>query len=97
MRRPRRNHSAQFKANVALTALRGEHPLAEQFDVHPNQIAQWKLQAVENMAAAFDKGAAGGIAEAERKNLHAKISPLTLEHDFLERAFNKARKPNVKR
>lgn len=100
MRRPRRNHSPQFKAKVALTALRGEHTLAElaeQFDVHPNQITQWKLQAVENMAAAFDKDAAGEIAEAERKDLHAKIGQLTLERDFLERAFSKARKLNAKR
>jgi len=100
MRRPRRNHSPQFKARVALEALRGEQTLAElaeQFDVHPNQITQWKLQAVENMAAAFDKGAAGEIAEAERKDLHAKIGQLTLERDFLERAFSKARKLNAKR
>ena len=59
MRRPRRNYSPQFKAKVALEALCGQHALAEvaeRFDVHPNQITQWKLQAVENLAAAFDKG-----------------------------------------
>lgn len=70
---------------MALTALRGEHTLAElaeQFDVYPNQITQWKSQAVENMAAAFDKGAAGEIAEAEHKELRAKIGQLTLERDF---------------
>jgi transposase len=100
MRRPRRNHSPQFKAKVALAALRGEQTLAElaeQFDVHPNQITQWKQQAVENMAAAFDKGAAGEIADAERTALHAKIGQLTLERDFLDRAFSKARKLNAKR
>ena len=100
MRRPRRNHSPQFKAKVALAAMRGKHTLAElaeQFDVHPNQITQWKLQAIENMAAAFDRGAAGEIAEAERQELHAKIGQLTLERDFLERAFSKARKLNAKR
>jgi transposase len=65
MRRPRRMHSPQFKAKVALGAMRGEHTLAElavQFYVHPNQITQWKQKAVENMASAFDKGAAGEIA-----------------------------------
>ena len=100
MRRPRRNHSPQFKAKVALTALRGEHTLAElaeQFDVHPNQITQWKLQAVENMAAVVNKDAAGEIAEAERKYRRAEIGQLTLERDFLERAFSKARKLNAKR
>ena len=94
MRRPRRNHSPQFKAKVALAALRGEKTLAElaeQFDVHPNQITQWRQQAVENMAAAFDRGAAEAATEAELKDLHAKIGQLTLEVDFLERASSKAR------
>jgi transposase len=56
MRRPRRNHSPQFKAKVALAALCGDKTLVElpeQFDVHPNQITQWRQQATENMAAAF--------------------------------------------
>ena len=100
MRRPRRNHSPQFKAKVAVAALRGEKTLAElseQFDVHPNQITQWKQQALENMAAVFDKGAGGQAAEAELKELHAKIGQLTLENDFLERAFGKARLPNARR
>ena len=49
------------------------------------------------MASAFHRGAAGEIAEAERKELHAKIGQLTLERDFLDRAFSKARKLNAKR
>lgn len=100
MRRPRRNHSAQFKAKVALSALRGDKTLAElaeQYDVHANQITQWKQQAMENMAAAFDKGSGGQIGESELKDLHAKIGQLTLENDFLGRAFGKARGPNAKR
>jgi transposase-like protein len=91
MRRPRRNHSPQFKAKVALAAIRGDKTvaeLAERFDLHANQIVQWKQQAMENMAAAFDKDAGGGIPEAELKELHAKIGQLTLENDFLERAFS---------
>jgi transposase len=100
MRRPRRNHSPKFKAKVALAALRGEKTLAElaeQFDVHANQIVQWKQQAMDNMASAFDRTAASGVAEAELKDLHAKIGQLTLENDFLGRAFSKARGLNAKR
>jgi transposase len=94
-RRPRRNHTAAFKAKVALAALKGEKPLtelAQQFDVHANQITQWKSQLLEGAAGVF-----GGDAKAEPaetavdvKTLHAKIGQLTLENDFLEGALTKA-------
>ena len=99
MRRPRRKHSAQFKAKVALATLRGDQTLAElasQFDVHPNQITQWKQQAVENLAASFEKGG-DAKGEIEIKELHAKIGQLTLENDFLERALAKAGWPSARR
>jgi transposase-like protein len=99
MRRPRRNHSPQFKAQVALATLRGDKTLpelSEQFDVHPNQIVQWKQQAIENMAAAF-KGTDTKVSEGALKDLHAKIGQLTLEVDFFEKAFGKAGLPNAKR
>jgi transposase len=100
MRRPRRNHSPQFKAKVALAALKGDKTLAElasQFDVHANQIVQWKQQAVENLAAVFDKGPPAKVCEGELKDLHAKIGQLTLEVDFLERAFGRAGLSNARR
>lgn len=90
-RRTRRNHSAAFKAKVALAAVKGEATLAElskRFDVHANQIAQWKEQLIASAANAF----AGGLkAEpaVDIKTLHAKIGELTLENDFLESALNK--------
>jgi transposase-like protein len=55
-RRPRRNHSPAFKAKVALAAVRGEQTLtelAQQFDVHPNQIKQWKDQLLEGATGVF--------------------------------------------
>ena len=55
-RRPRRNHSAEFKAKVALAAVRGDRTLSElasQFDVHPNQITQWKTQLLDRRGRGY--------------------------------------------
>jgi transposase len=52
-KRPRRNHTPAFKAKVALAAVKGEKTLAElaqQFDIHPNQITQWKAQLLDGAA-----------------------------------------------
>ena len=101
-RRPRRNHSATFKAKVALAAIKGDRTLAqlaEQFDVHPNQITSWKAQLEGGAADVFGPGSGGGAAEAavDVKSLHAKIGELTLENDFLEGALTKAGLLNAKR
>ena len=56
MKRPRRNHSAAFKAKVALATIKGDHTLvqlAERFDVHPNQITQWKTELLQRAAEVF--------------------------------------------
>jgi len=87
----RRRFSADFKAKVALEALKGEQTLAElaiKFDLHPNMIAQWKRQAVEGLAQVFSDGSAKReeASEAQIKELHAKIGQLTIERDFLARA-----------
>ena len=93
-RRPRRNHSPAFKAKVAVAVIKGERTLielAQDFDVHQNQIKQGRDQLLE--------GATGVFGEAQRaeaepaidvKTLHAKIGELTLESDFLSRALGKA-------
>ncbi len=94
MRRPRRNHSPIFKAKVALAAIRGDQTLAElaqQFDVHPNQIKQWKDQLLAGMTDVFEGGGKKTAApESDVTALHAKIGQLTLENDFLEGALSKA-------
>jgi len=101
-RRPRRNHTGAFKAKVALAALKGERTLlelAQQFDVHANQITQWKSQLLEGAAGVFGGEAKAGSAEAvvDLKSLHAKIGQLTLENDFLEGALTKAGLLSAKR
>jgi transposase len=98
-RRPRRNHSPAFKAKVALAAFKGEATLAElakRFDVHANQIAQWKEQLVSSAADVFGEGKSSEPA-VDVKSLHAKIGQLTLENDFLEGALSKAGLLSAKR
>src|SRR4051812_27276919 len=87
-KRPRRNHTPAFKAKVALAAVKGEKTLAElaqQFDIHPNQITQWKAQLLDGAAGVFGSEARGERAgpAADLTVLHAKIGELTLENDFL--------------
>lgn len=101
-RRPRRNHSSAFKAKVALAAIKGDRTiaqLADQFDVHPNQITTWKAQLESGAAEVF--GPSGGSTQAtpaiDVKALHAKIGELTLENDFLEGALTKAGLLSAKR
>jgi transposase-like protein len=100
-RRPRRNHSAAFKAKVALAAIKGEKTLsevAEQFDVHANQITQWKSQLLGGAAGVFGEAKATPAQElVDVKTLHAKIGAVTLENDFLEGALTKAGLLSVKR
>ena len=94
-KRPRRNHTPAFKAKVALSAIKGDRTLAqlaEQFDVHPNQITSWKAQLEEGAADVFGPGRGSGTSQpaVDVKSLHAKIGELTLENDFLEGALGKA-------
>ena len=79
---------------MALAAIRGEKTLAElaeQFDVHPNQITQWRTQLLEGASGVFGAGAPAEAAPVvDVKSLHAKIGELTLENDFLSGALGKA-------
>ena len=81
-RRPHRNHSAAFKAKVALAAVKGDRTiaqLAEHFDVHPNQITSWKAQLEGSAANVFAPGSSNAAAQpaVDVKSLHAKIGELT--------------------
>ncbi len=87
----RKNHSAEFKAKVALEAIREEMTLAElskKYGVHANQISTWKPAAIENMATAFTKRgmAPEQASAAEIEKLHSKIGQLVVERDFLANA-----------
>ena len=100
MKRPRPNHTAVFKAKVAIAAIKGDQTLAqlaERFDVHPNQITQWKAElllcAAEVFASAIDKHERG----PDIKSLRAKIGQLALENDFLAGALGRIGDARVKR
>ena len=89
----RRNHSAAFKASVAIEAIKGEQTLSElsvRFGIHPTQIQQWRKKLLEGSKDVF------GASERERrhvesavKDLHAKIGQLTMERDFLSRTLGR--------
>jgi len=83
-----------LKAKVALAAIKGDKTLAElaqQYDVHPNQITSWKAQLVNAAAGVFSSGSAKeATPPVDLKALHAKIGELTLENDFLAGALGKA-------
>ena len=88
-KRTRRNHTPGFKAKVALAAMKGDKTLtelAQLFDVHPNQITQWRSQVLEGAAGLFgaDRGETKAAPSVDLKALHAKIGELTLENDLYE-------------
>ena len=92
-RRKRRNHTATFKAKVALEALKGETTLAEiaeRYDVHPNQIQRWKNMLADGAVDVFGAGdKERKDTESEIDKLHSKIGQLTMEWDFLAKAFGR--------
>jgi transposase-like protein len=100
MRKPRRNHSAAFKARVALEAIRGERTVAEiaaRHEVHANQVTSWKQQALEHLADSFGATATNGDGRERIRELHEKIGELTVERDFLSDALGKFPGQSAKR
>ena len=87
----RRRYGAEFKAKVALEALKGELTIAQlvaKHGVHQTLINSWKRQAVEGMAGVFSGKAEAEVADrdAQVDRLHAKIGELVVERDFLRKA-----------
>jgi transposase len=90
----RKRYSAEFKAKVAIEAIKGEKTVTEigaKFGVHPNLVGQWKKHATDGMSGVFEGKieASGSAQEAQIKELHAKIGQLIVERDFLARAFGR--------
>ena len=90
----RRRFTAEFKARVALEALRGDKTIQEiaaKHKVHPNQASTWKRQAVEGLDEVFSNGTdrARRDHESEVRDLHAKIGELTVERDFLAKGLKR--------
>ncbi len=88
----RKRHSAEFKARVALAAIKGEQQLAKigaKHGIHLTMVAAWKKAAIEGMANSFSaKGSAPDptVSAVEVSKLHAKIGQLIMERDFLAKA-----------
>ena len=97
-KRPRRNHGSAFKAKVALEAIKEQQTLielAERFQVHPNQISQWKTQLLDRASEVFEKE--NKSREPDARQLHAKIGELTMENDFLSVALGRIGGPSAKK
>jgi len=90
----RRRFTADFKARVALEALRGDktvQEIAAKHEVHPNQVSAWKRQAVEGLGEVFSSGSEqrNRDREGEIRELHAKIGELTVERDSLSKGLKR--------
>ena len=90
----RRSFTAAFKARVVKEALRGDktvQQIAAQYELHPNQVSEWKRKASEGLVELFGRGAKVGqdAREAEIRKLHEKIAQLVVERDFLKDAWER--------
>ena len=94
MRGKRKRHSAEFKAKVALQAIRGDKTIAQlssEYGIHPTSINQWRRELLKGAASVFE---VGGKADPSKtfnevlvEKLYAKVGQLTVERDFLSKAL----------
>ena len=93
MIKKRKQYSPEFKAKVALTALRNEESTAElavKFEVHPTMISNWKRELIESAAELFDKGQKTKKQhDATVDELYRQIGQLKVENDFLSKGFSR--------
>jgi len=87
----RQSYSKEFKARVALDALKGQKTVSEiasEYSIHPNQVSQWKKKALEGMADSFSRGKSNDVEdmERERNRLYQKVGQLQVEVDWLKKA-----------
>ncbi len=90
MKTTRKRYTGEFKAKVALEAIRGDLTLAElatKHGIHPTMIATWKRQAIDGMAATFSGATEAAKVAGDTEKLHAKIGQLVVERDFLSKGF----------
>jgi len=90
MKKQRRKHSAEFKARVALEAIRGIKTVSEisaEYEIHPVMIGNWKKEMLENLPALFEQKNAKKEKDRdqETEHLHRKVGQLTMEVEFLEK------------
>lgn len=95
-KRKRRNHPPSFKAEVAITAIRGDKTMveiAQEYDVHPNQIQEWKKRLMSEAEQLFENNNDRGRVGSRKlvQELHAKIGELTMERDSLSKALGRNR------
>ncbi len=90
----RKKHGTEFKAKVALEAIRGEQTIqeiAQKYEVHPNQVTQWKRQLLDNATSAFEKSGKKSQADKEiemkEDQLFSQIGRLKIENDFLKKKY----------
>jgi len=103
MSRKRKHYSAQFKAKVALEAVRGEKTsaeLASVYEIHPTLINGWKRQLLEDASELFDGGKSASKAESDTEaqiaELYRQIGQLTVERDFLAKRCAQSGLPSAK-
>jgi transposase-like protein len=90
MKRHRRKHSSEFKARVALEAVRGLKTMSEiaaEYEIHPVMVGNWKKEMLEHLPELFDNKNArkDKDSDREKEQLHGKVGQLIMEVDFLEK------------